>query len=110
MGVAILGAVAGRHVVAPGDHVGQPGVPRNAGVDDRYALTRPAGELPHLRQLKVRQLVLTRRRIRLQNSTNLALRGPLWWGRQRGFGQPSIVDPRRRNRLRRGCSEDRQFG
>lgn len=46
--IAILGAVAGEHVVTAGHGVRQPWVRRHPGVDDRDPLTRATGELPNL--------------------------------------------------------------
>lgn len=46
--IAIRGAVPGEDIVTAGNHLGQPSMARNAGVDDRDPLAGAAGESPDL--------------------------------------------------------------
>ena len=98
--VAIVGAVAGVHVVAAGNEMGEQSMARHAGIDDGDGLPGSARELPDVLQGEAIQLACIScvgASGRCCDATLLLLRGSRRRRRAR-FGQHRIVDRRRRNR------------
>ena len=103
--VAILGAVARRHVIAARDEVGEEPVSRYAGVDDRDGLTSPTGEAPDTVQIKAAKLAHADGvdHAGVRHHTLPLLFGTLRRRRWTRFGQQRIVDRWRRHGSGSGC-------
>ncbi len=98
--VAIVGAVAGVHVVAARNEMGKQAMACHAGVDDGDGLPGPARELPDLLQVEAVELSCGSRvgLGRGRCGTTLLLLGGSRWRRWARFGQHRIVDSGWRNR------------